>query len=233
MIVAIHQPNFFPWMGYFNKIARADVFCLMDNAQFPKTGGTWVNRVRLLIGGEAQWCTAPVTRGYSGVRAIREMELNNATPWREKLIGTIRANYGRAPAFAEVFPVIEPLIRNETASLADYNVQAIRTIAAKLGLTRARLVLGSELQGLTGQATDLLIQMTRAVGGTAYLCGGGAGGYQEDEKFAAAGIGLVYQNFAHPVYTQAKAPEFVPGLSIIDVLMHCGFETAGRLVAGN
>src|SRR3989304_9812833 len=97
VIVAIHQPNFFPWLGYFNKIVRADLFLVMDNAQFPKKGGTWCNRVKLLIGGKADWMTMPVVRSYPGVRLIKDMKIDNAMPWRAKLLKTIQNNYSRAP----------------------------------------------------------------------------------------------------------------------------------------
>ena len=71
--VAIHQPNFFPWMGYFEKISRSDVFVFFDDVQFPKKGGSWSNRVKLLVSEEARWVTAAIDRSYSGTRTIREM----------------------------------------------------------------------------------------------------------------------------------------------------------------
>lgn len=229
-IVAIHQPNFFPWLGYFNKIARSDLFLLMDNAQFPKTGGNWSNRVRLLINGEPQWVTVPVVRAFHGVRSVREMRINNDAPWRIKLIKTIRTNYSHAPFFPYVFPFLEELINNPTDMLSDYNTSAITSLAERLSIDSSKLILGSTLRA-EGQATDLLVSMVRTVGGTAYLAGGGAGGYQEDEKFAAAGIELIAQDFKHPVYAQQGGREFVPGLSIIDALMNRGFEEVGALVS--
>jgi hypothetical protein len=81
-LVAIHQPNFFPWLGYFDKLARADVFILLDDAQYPKTGGTWSNRVQLLINEKPAWVTVPVVRSYHGVRQIREMRIDEQRPWR-------------------------------------------------------------------------------------------------------------------------------------------------------
>ena len=86
-LVAIHQPNFLPWLGYFDKLARADVFVLLDDAQFPKKGGTWVNRARLLVSGRPDWVTVPVDRSYHGTRTIIEMQIDDARPWRRKLIG--------------------------------------------------------------------------------------------------------------------------------------------------
>lgn len=228
-VVAIHQPNFFPWLGYFDKIARADVFVVLDNVQFPKKGGTWVNRVRLLTGGKATWVTLPVVRAYHGLRLIRDMAIDNSFPWRAKVLKTIDINYRRAPYFKEVWPVVTELISNPTESLAEYNLTTIRTLSELLGLDTSTLIIGSTLEA-GGQATDLLIDIVNAVDGTTYLCGGGATGYQDDELFAAAGIGLVYQDFHHPVYVQRTAPDFVPGLSIVDALMNCGFDHTGHLL---
>ena len=220
-MVAIHQPNFLPWLGWFDKLARADVMVLMDNAQFPKTGGTWVNRVRMLVGGAPAWVTVPVVRAYHGVRRIDEMQIDDGGRWRDKLLRTLQASYGRAPHFSEVFPLLSEWIGNPTTSLADFNTAAIRGVAELLGLDTGRLVRGSTLEA-EGNATELLIAMTRAAGGTAYLCGGGADGYQENDRFAAAGVGLVYQGFVPAPYPQGKTAEFVPGLSVVDALMWCG-----------
>jgi hypothetical protein len=223
MLVAIHQPNFFPWLGYFNKIARADVFCFLDDAQFAKTGGTWMNRVQLLINGKPSWLTAPVNRSYSGVRSVAETEFRGDTPWRQNVCKTLQSTYGRAPHFRAVFALLEPLVLNAAPKLADYNEHAVRQLALALGLEHCRLARSSDLR-VDEQSTDRLVHLVQALGGTGYLCGGGAGGYQDDGKFAQAGIRLVYQNFQHPVYTQTPKAPFVPGMSVIDALMYCGVE---------
>ncbi len=228
-VVAIHQPNFFPWLGYFNKIARSDVFIVLDNVQFPKAGGTWMNRVRIVVNGRPAWLTMPVVRAYHGVRSVREMQINNALPWRPRMLNAIRDSYGRAPHFRSVFGFLADALANPTDSLAEFNLAAIRAVTEALGLNPAKLVLGSSL-GIERKSTGLLVAVVKAVGGTAYLCGGGAGGYQEDTKFLEAGLELRYQQFQHPVYAQIKTGTFMPGLSIIDVLMNCGFEQARALV---
>jgi WbqC-like protein len=229
-VVAIHQPNFLPWLGYFNKIAHADVFVVLDNVQFAKTGGTWTNRVRLRINNEGRWVTVPIVRNYRGVRTIAEMKIAPGH-WRAKLLQTLQMAYGRARHFGAVFPFIEPLIGEPTDELVRYNLTAIGALAAVLGLDRTRVVLASEL-GVSGRGTDLLVALVKAVEGSAYFCGGGAGGYQEDRKYAEAGIRLVYQAFRHPAYDQGEMP-FIPGLSIVDVLMHCGFADTRTLVHGD
>jgi hypothetical protein len=229
-LVAIHQPNFFPWLGYFNKIARADVFIVLDNVQFAKTGGTWSNRVRILLEGRPIWVTLPVERSFQGVRLVREMRVAEG-PWRVRLLRTIRGAYRRALYFHEVFPLVEELIGTPTDMVAEFNLTVVRALTGRLGLDPGKLIVGSTL-GVEGGGTDLLVNAVRAVGGSGYLCGGGAHGYQDDERFAPAGIGLVQQMFQHPVYPQLGAGEFVPGLSIIDALMNCGFVGTRELVVG-
>jgi hypothetical protein len=229
-LVAIHQPNFFPWLGYFNKIARADVFIVLDNVQFSKTGGTWSNRVRFLLEGRPTWATLPVERSFHGVRLVREMRIADR-PWRVRLLRTLRGAYGRASYFHEVFPLVEELIETRTDMLAEFNLTVVRALTTRLGLDLGKLIVGSTL-GLEGVGTDLLVSAVRAVGGSAYLCGGGAQGYQDDERFVRARIGLVQQMFQHPVYPQHGAGEFVPGLSILDALMNCGFVGTRKLIVG-
>lgn len=228
-IVAIHQPNFFPWLGYFNKLARADVFLVMDNVQLSKKGGTWSNRVRLLLNGQAAWATMPIVRSYSGRRDIKDIKIDQSKSWQATLLKTIEANYRRAPFFEVVFPLISQLVINPTDCLTTYNLSAITTLSTTLNLDASKLVMGSTLSVQDG-GTNLLISMVKAVDGTAYLCGGGAGGYQEDDKFGRQGIELIYQDFKHPEYPQLNTSEFIPGLSIIDVLMNCGFEKTRELI---
>jgi len=232
-LVAIHQPNFLPWLGWFDKLARADVLVLLDAVQFPRTGsGSWTNRVRMLVGGRPAWVTAPVIRADGGLLPINRMRVDASRPWRKKLLRTVRMSYGRAPCFDEVFPTLSELIELPTARLAELNEAALHSIALRLRLDPAKMVRQSDLSA-RGSATELLIELTKAVGGTAYLAGGGAGGYQDDAAFEAAGLTLVPQRFEHPRYPQ-MVEEHVPGLSIVDALMCCGWSgTAAFLGAGS
>jgi hypothetical protein len=231
-LVAIHQPNFFPWLGYFSKIARADLFIILDHVQFPKTKGNWGNRVPLLVSGKPRFFTMPIRRDYHGVRRFNEMLASAQVSWREDLIKTLRTNYARSAHFAEVFSVVEPLILNPIDNLADYNVSAIRALAPRLQIDPKKLVFSSQFAP-ESQATAMLIDLIRAVGGDGYLCGGGSAGYLEPPKFAEAGLELVFQSYRHPVYPQVGAGEFVPGLSCLDALLNCGFETVASWLHGS
>ncbi len=228
-LVAIHQPNFLPWLGWWDKLARADVFVLLDDVQFPKKGGTYMNRVQLLVDGAAAWVTMPVVRSYSGLREVREMRTDVSSPWRERLLATVRAAYADAPHFEATMAVLEPLVLAPRDALADYNERALNALATHLGLDAGRFVRSSTLE-CEGRATERLVSLVRAVGGSAYLAGAGAGGYQQDELFAAAGLDLVEQGFAPRPYPQPGADAFVPGLSVVDALMWCGAASTAELL---
>ena len=228
-VVAIHQPNFLPWLGFFDKLARADVFVLLDSVQFPRTSkGTWINRVKLLVGGREQWVTVPIVRAEGSALPIAEVRIDDSQPWRKKLARTIELNYRRARAFDDVFPLVSELLATDVDRLAAFNEQNVRRLGEALELDPGKIVRSSDVAA-DGQSTELLIELTRAVGGTAYMPGGDAYRYQEDEKFAERGVELVPQEFVHPTYSQ-PVDVFVPGLSVVDALMHCGFDGTRELL---
>lgn len=220
-VVAIHQPNFLPWLGYFAKIAKADVFVFLDDAQFPKKGGTWINRVKILDKGAAHWVTAPVDRAYSGTRAICHMQFSNGQNWRDKTISALTTAYGRSPFFNELMPHIEPLVRNEDEGIAEHNINAVRALVELIGLNEPEFVRSSHLN-CDSFGTDRLIDITKKNQGSIYLCGNGADGYQDDALFSKMGIKLRYNNFLCEPYQQVRTQGFVPRLSVIDALFHVG-----------
>lgn len=229
-IVAIHQPNFFPWLGYFDKIRRAHTFILLDDVQFPKTGGAWMNRVNILQNHAAHWLTAPIDRGYSGVRTINHMQFVT-TEWRTNLRSQLHVAYHKAPYYDASMAYIEPLLMNDEANLARYNCHVITALCTLLHLNDTRLCLSSTLD-VTASSTERLIALTRSVSGTHYLCGGGAEAYQKDDAFAQAGIALTYQSFTPTAYPQHKNDGFIAGLSVIDPLMQLGVDGTRHLIHG-
>jgi hypothetical protein len=186
--------------------------------------------VKVLVNDQPAWATVPVEHNYPGFRRIDEIHVDERTPWRRKLVNLLQPNYARAAAFKDVFPDVRGWIECPAARLADYNLNAIGAIAARLGLPPARMVRSSAL-GVEGDKSSLLVDLVKAVAGTVYLSGDGAGEYMQDDLFTSAGIAVEYQRFQHPVYPQGRS-EFVPGLSIVDALLHCGFEHTARLVRG-
>lgn len=229
LCVAIHQPNFFPWLGYFDKTIQCDRFVFLDHVQFPKKGGVWTNRVKLLINGDPRWVTAPVDRTYHGVKKILDVEFVKSPLWRSKLLKTLEANYRHSYYYHEVMDILVPLIEFPVNQVAQYNINAITALAELLKVPRSKFICSSELN-IASTSTEMLIEITRKVGGTSYLCGGGADEYQEDTLFARDGIELVYQNFRHPTYHQRNVDHFGAGLSIIDAFFQVGFDGTKNLL---
>ncbi|MEM8915344.1 MAG: WbqC family protein [Pseudomonadota bacterium] len=229
-VCAIHQPNFFPWLGFFDKIHRADVFVLLDDVDYPRAGsggmGSWTNRVKVNVQGQAKWVGCPIDKASSG-GAIQQVRISPDPHWKRKLIRTLAMNYKRASRFNDAMTLLEPIIDCDLELISDYNINAIEKVSDALAIN-TKLVRQSSL-GTQQSSTDLLIEICRHVGAGAYLAGGGAGGYQEDEKFSEAGLDLVEQNFAPFKY--GDETDFIAGLSVIDFLMHAedwSYEEASR-----
>jgi len=230
MICAIHQPNFFPWLGYFNKIYRADIFVILDEVAYPKNGRTmkgWGKRVSIIAGGEPCWASAPLVYEHC-IQIIKDVKIKTSEPWQEKLIKTLTINYKKSKHFSEVFEIISKLINYPSDSISKFNTNCILELCNHLEL-KCKFIPQSTLQ-TEFASTELLIEITKKVGANTYLCGGGASGYQQDELFQKEGINLVYQNFEHPIYPQLSK-EFQPGMSIIDVLFNCGIDGTRDLIS--
>ena len=225
-VVAIHQPNFFPWLGYFNKIYQSDVFVFLDEVQFPRTSsGNIVNRSRVLCSGNTKWLTSTLNK-KSSITKISEVEIKDGV--KQKNFEKLQQYYKKSKYYKDVIEFIEELMLFKDNNLRDYNINAIKAICNKLGIKRDS-VLQSSLH-TTKAKEDLIIEITKKVGGDVYLSGNGAKKYQKEENFLNQGIELVYQNFTPKSYEQIGAKEFIAGLSILDSLFNVGFEGTKELI---
>jgi len=216
MVVAIHQPNFLPWMGYFYKMAKCDIFIFLDNVQFSKN--SFQNRVKIKTPQGAQWLTVPVHFRFG--QLTYEVQIDNQTNWREKHLKTFEMNYKRAPFFDEVYFLLKDIyLKAKWTSLVDFNIELIMKICGYLDI-KPQIMKASSL-GVDGKATELLIGLIKKVGGKIYLSGTGGMKYQDEERFKEEGIELIYSDFVHPIYPQLWG-DFVEGLSIIDLLFNMG-----------
>lgn len=223
-ICAIHQPNFFPWLGYFDKIKRSDRFIILDDVQLPKKGGGWSNRVAVNVQDKSSWITAPINRpkGLWNINETTFMQSN----WRGKIIKTLQANYSKTPYFKEHKDFIFELISYGNNNLSEYNINAILKICAFLEIDIKDKIVKSSDFGFSASSNELLIDLTKAVECDTYMAGGGADGYQIIEKFKDKNIDFIYQDFKHPVYPQHGTKDFIKGLSIIDYIFNVGNEYA-------
>lgn len=217
MRVAIHQPQYLPWLGYFDKIANAESFVFLDDVQFTK--GDYQNRNRIKTRNGWIWLTVPVmTKGRCG-QSLNEVQINNKARWQHKHWQSIKINYGRAKYFKEHIPFLDAVYFKRWEKLVDLNIFIIKYMLSYLGIER-KLYFASQLK-VDGHSTDRLIRICKRLNADAYLSGTGAYNYIDAAKFAKENIKLVFQNFTHPAYNQLYPP-FIPYMSIIDLIFNYG-----------
>lgn len=222
----IHQPEHLPWLGFFYKVARADVLVILDTVQFRKN--YFGNRNRLLGPNGPFYATVPVRlKGHMELQ-YREIPLADEPGWRERYRKSVLFHYRKHPFFDLYWPDFERLLGRERAFLAELNEDLIRWLLECFAL-RPEIVRASELEG-QGRSTELLIDLCRKVGADRYLAGALGKDYMDQEAFRASGIRLDHTDFVHPEYPQRGGRPFVPQLSALDLLMNCGPESR-RLVA--
>lgn len=223
MICAIHQPNLFPWLGYFAKIAKADSFVFLDAVQYPRSSrGCWSNRVKILTNGKPGWLTCPVNR--PGIKLIQEVLMVDGKKWADKTIKTLKHSYGKTAHFTQVMDLLAPNFAPAPHNLADFNISCIQDISELLGLSCQfnRQSTFSNEEVFTNTGSKRLASICRELKATIYLAGDGAKGYEQSTAYMDLGMELANNQFRQKEYPQAVQGEFYPGLSILDALFNVG-----------
>jgi hypothetical protein len=225
-IVAVHQPNYLPWLGFFCKISQSDVFIFLDDAQYTKN--SYINRVSVLCKGNAKWLTVPVRVPLgTPICAARPADAGWVDQHLERLSNYYRKAPARREALSELMTMYSAIEPDD--NIANINMMLIRAVASRLGIA-ADFRAASEFHHSEKRSNERLIALVRSIDehGT-YLSGAGASAYQRPELFEAAGLGIQFSSFAHPVYAQASQT-FTAGLSAIDAVFWLGWEGAGALL---
>jgi hypothetical protein len=216
LIVAVHQPQYLPWIGYFDKMRRADVFCYLDDVQYKKN--EWQNRNRIKTAQNWQWLTVPVR--YRFPEKINEVQINNTIRWNQKHLQALITNYSRAPYFNAYISIFEDVFSEAWDLISDLNIHLIGRLKDALQLQEKKTIISSQLE-LRNEPTDRLIDICKALGADTYLAGQGAADYMDLSRFEKNGLKVIVQDFKHPVYPQLFK-EFQSHLSIVDLLFNCG-----------
>lgn len=222
MTVAIMQPYFFPYMGYFQLLNSVDMFVVYDDVQYMKGG--WVNRNRILCDGSPKWLTYPVQRRPHET-LISEMRYVAAPTARDNMVNAVSESYRKAPYFeAHIGPVAD-LLRQDERSLSLYNEGVLRELTSMMGIG-CEFVRSSELAaGRDRRGQDRVLEICKALGASRYINPIGGMNLYEREAFGDAGIDLKFLRMKDVVYQQFGDP-FVPDLSIIDVMFFNTVEQA-------
>jgi hypothetical protein len=225
--VAVLQPGYLPWLGFFDQLRRADVFVYYDDVQFDKHG--WRNRNRIKTQSGPLWLTVPVRHTGLGFPKILDVEIDNRTPWARKHVASIRQAYARAPHLDRYLPALEELLHRPWQRLVDLDLACAALIAEWLGLSR-RIERSSTL-GITGERSERLLNMCRHLGASRYLSGDSAQSYLNVPLFESHGIPVEWQRYSHPTYPQLHGG-FVPFMSTVDLVLNCGDESAAIAASG-
>jgi len=224
VIVAAHQPSYLPWLGYLDKLARSDVFVVMDDLQYEAQNFQNRNRVKLADG--PHWLTVPLLHGSQDDRIcdkrIDNTGIGGRHHWQHRTWRTLVTHYRRAPYFARYAPALEDIYRWRWDSLLELDLAVLDIARGWLGITTP--ILRASSLDLTGAKTDRLAILCERLGAETYLSGrGGSTGYLDPDALARRGVTVAWQDFVHPIYPQRyPGLGFVSHLAFLDLLFNSG-----------
>ncbi len=223
-VVAIHQPEYLPWLGFFKKMMNVELFVFLDDVQFRKKG--WQNRNRIRINDGTALLSIPVhTHSYP---KINEVTIDNEKNWSIRHKKSILYNYARAPYFGEIKDFIESIFEKKFQYLVDLNTEIIKFIMNELEI-KSKIVFSSELE-ISKKGSDRVLDICKAVGADHYITGTfWAESNLRVEEFKKSNIDIEFQKFQHPIYKQIHG-EFIPEMSIIDLLFNEGRKEAKKIL---
>ena len=228
MILSVHQPQYIPWIGYFDKINKSDCFVFLDDVKYKPR--EYQNRNRIRTKKEWMYLTVPIISKGLGCQKIRDAKIDNNFDWQRRHAKSLRVWYGRAKSFKDHFSFFEDVYTRKWEKLVDLNLYIIKYLLKELSI-KTPIYLESQM-GISSQKTDRIIEICKQLEADTYLSGIGGKDYLEEEKFVQEGIKLEYQNFIHPVYHQRFMEDrscFLPYMSAIDLLFNEGRDSIGIL----
>lgn len=227
MRVAMHQPNYLPYIGYFQKMALADVFVIMDVVQLSR-GASYTKRVKIRTQESSRWLTIPIEKKYDFM-AIKDVFLPQDAKWIKNHKSILKGNYYRAEYVDKNFIEEYYSEENKFSKLQEFNEFGISYLIKKFNI-KAEIIRASELDlDENLKSTDLLIEVLKQIGGDVYLSGAGGKKYLDEKKFPMNGIKLEYFDFKPTVYPQ-RWEGFEPYLSALDLLFNLGDKAAADFI---
>ncbi|MEI7752650.1 MAG: WbqC family protein [Candidatus Omnitrophota bacterium] len=222
------QPGYLPWLGFFELMQGCELFVFLDDVPYTKKDWRSRNRIRTQAG--FQWLTVPVlSRGKRG-QLISEAKVDNTIPWGKKHLQAIKWNYSKARCFNQYISYFEEIYAKSWDYLLDLDLEMIRLLAEQFRiLTPAVKASDLGIKGLSGNLR--VLEICKRLNATTLYDSAGAVPFIDGRLFAEAGIHVVFQRYAHPVYTQTLQP-FLPFMSAIDLLFNEGANGKDILLSG-
>lgn len=228
MIITIHQPEHLPWLGFFNKLSKADIFVILDSVPFRKN--YFQNRNKIIGSNGVQYIGIPtVNVGHiDGTIATTKIAVLGNSKWKTKYLNTIMMSYSKYPYYNEVFPILEKDINMDTEFIADINIAIFTDFAKQLGFVPEYI--RSSTLNISGSKSDLILDICKVLGAEVYIAGPSGRDYLNMQSFSDSKIKVVFNDFKHPEYPQRKTKQFLPFLSALDLFMNCGFEKSREII---
>lgn len=230
MILSIHQPHFFPWLGYFDKMLRSDVFVYLDNVQFTKN--YFQNRTQVKSqDGKTQWITVSVKK--APLQTLIRDTFVSETYDAELLCQKLTLYYRKAAFWEEFSEDVLAILKSGEAKLSLLNIKTVEYMVSRMDNSPKRLV-SSELKSQETDANLRLVRICQELNCDVYLAGAGGKKYMDLELFKKEGIEVRFQEFHPQKYSYPQlGSDFIPGLSSLDVLFNIGFKGFNDLICGN
>jgi hypothetical protein len=216
-IIAIHQPNYLPWLGYFYKIYQSNIFVFLDDVQFSNEGMHNYTYIKTANGSFR--LKYPVNQSLGD--KINEVCSKDGLGWKEKHLRIIKANYGNTDYFGTVFNDYRDLLLRDYSSIVHLNTSFIKFFCKKLDI-KTTFINSSDLE-INLAKSEKIIAICKALHGDIYFSGTGAKAYQEEEVFKAYGIELRYSVYQPFIYPQCWFG-FQSNVSALDFFMNCGYD---------
>lgn len=227
--VAVMQPYVFPYLGYFSLVQACDDFVFYDDVQHVTRG--WVHRNRILLNGAAHTFTVPLSGSSQNVR-IDELHTHDFATFRRHFVRQLECAYRRAPCFATTMELVLDVLDLNDPGIAELAMRSVERVSAAIGLER-RFLRASRDFAATRSAgrAERLVAITRRLGRRRYVNAPGGMALYDKADFEHEGLTLQFVQPRLPAYPQLGGRPFVPGLSVIDALMHNPPEHVAELVA--
>jgi hypothetical protein len=219
MILTAHQPLFLPYLGHLAKIADSDVFVYLDTVSYSKWGWNSRNKIRTSEGW--LWLVVPIlTHGHHNQR-LNQIKIDNSQKWKKKHLKAIEMAYSKAPFFELYIDFFRSIYKKEWTHLSDLNENFLKFFIKELGI-KVEFVKASSLPfSLEGEKSDLVLDLCKKMKADVFIFGNTGKTYAKVQDFESSGIKTIFQEYQHPEYSQIHG-EFIPYMSIIDLLFNCG-----------
>jgi|APSaa5957512535_1039671.scaffolds.fasta_scaffold11098_2 hypothetical protein len=225
MKIAIHQPEFIPWLAFFDKMKQADRYVILDHVQFKKC--YFENRNRIKFENKAIWLTVPVKSKHKYYQSISDVQIDNSSNWQRKMLQKFLHCYGRSKYYNEIINELEPLvISRKYERLIDLNITFINWFR-KIFEIKTPIDFSSNMEVQQYNGSDLILETCIRLGANHYICGASGKNYLRLNDFQSSGIEIIWSEFNHPQYPQL-GENFIGHLSSLDYVFNHGVKNSSN-----